>query len=148
MEVKQTKLINYLCGMDESLGKEYKLCSKKVIDQLFVDGLRLSSFPFALTYAFTSLPTSKVPFQVVISAPKRNFKRAHDRNRIKRLTKECLRKNKHILESFLTSESNKNGQLALFLVYRHNEELDYETLMKKMSKLLLTLRSTIEQHEK
>lgn len=134
--------------MDESLGKAYKLCSKKIIDQVFAEGQRLSSFPFALTYAYKELPNAEIPFQIVISAPKRNFKRAHDRNRIKRLTKEVLRKNKHVLESFLASESNKNRQMALFLVYRHNEELDYSTLNRKMNKLLTTLTTTIGSYEK
>jgi ribonuclease P protein component len=134
--------------MNQSFGKEYKLCSKKIIGQLFENGSRLSSFPFSLTYGFETLPNSIVPFQIVISVPKRLFKRAHDRNRIKRLVRECLRKNKYILEDFLTSESNKNGQMALFLVYRFNEEIDYETLMKKVSKLLLLLISTIEKNEK
>lgn len=138
----------YLCTMDQSFGKEYKLCSKKIIGRLFESGKRLSSFPFTLTYSFETLPIQTVPFQVVISVPKRIFKRAHDRNRIKRLMRECLRKNKHILEDFLSSESNKRGQMALFLVYRFNEEPDYEALMRKMSKLLLTLTTSIEKNEK
>lgn len=134
--------------MNQSFGKEYKLCSKKIIGQLFEKGSRLSSFPFSLTYGFEALPNQTAPFQVVISVPKRLFKRAHDRNRIKRLIRECLRKNKYILEDFLASESNKRGQMALFLVYRFHEEPDYGTLMKKMSKLLLTLTSTIDKNEK
>lgn len=142
------ELIGYLCRMDQSFGKEYKLCSKKIIGQLFEKGSRLSSFPFSLTYGFETLPNPTVPFQVIISVPKRIFKRAHDRNRVKRLVRECFRKNKYILEDFLTSESNKRGQMALFLVYRFNEEPDYETLMKKVSKLLLSLTSTIEKNEK
>lgn len=134
--------------MNQNLGKEYKLCSKKIIERLFESGKRLSSFPFGLTYSFENLPTENIPFQVVISVPKRNFKKAHDRNRIKRLMKECLRKNKYILEEVLNKKSNNNNQMALFLVYRHNEELDYETLMRKMSKLLLTLITSIEENEK
>ncbi len=134
--------------MNQGFGKEYKLCSRKIIGRLFEKGARLNSFPFALTYGFEALPDQTVPFQVVISVPKRTFKRAHDRNRIKRMVRECLRKNKYILEDFLTSGSNKKGQMALFLVYRFNEELDYETLMRKMSKLLLTLTTSIEKNEK
>lgn len=130
--------------MDQRFGKEYKLCSKKIIEKLFENGSRLSSFPFALTYQFTELPNKTIPFQIVISVPKRQFKRAHDRNRMKRLVRECLRKNKHILEDFL-GESNNNRQMALFLVYRFNEEIDYETLMHKMSKLLVTLTTTINK---
>ena len=134
--------------MNQTFGKEYRLCSKIIINELFENGVRFNSYPFALTYKFVKLPNPASSFQIVVSVPKRNFKHAHDRNRIKRLLRECLRKNKFILEDFLAKESNKGKQLALFLMYRTNEELDYQLLMNKMSKLLLTLTTTIEKNEK
>jgi ribonuclease P protein component len=134
--------------MNEQFGKEYKLCSKKIIYQLFETGKRLHSFPYTVTYDFVDLPANAAPFQVVISAPKRQFKHANKRNHIKRLMRECIRKNKHVLEDFLALESNKSKQLALFIVYRHHEELDFETLMRKTSKLFVTLTTTIQQNEK
>lgn len=133
--------------MNQQFGKEYKLCSKKIIESLFKDGTKINSFPFSLVYDFVSLPNPDIPFQIVISVPKRIFKHAHERNRIKRLIRECLRTNKYVLEDFLSDKSNKNRQMALFLTYRFNEEPTYEVLMKKMSKLLLTLTSTIKKNE-
>lgn len=133
--------------MDESLGKSYKLCSKKIIDSIFESGKRIHSFPFMLSYQQCELPINKVPFQLVIAVPKKLYKRAYQRNRIKRLMKECVRKNKHILEDFLRQESNKNKQFALFLVYRHHEELTYVQLYQKTIKLIEKLISTIESNE-
>ncbi|MFN5416539.1 MAG: ribonuclease P protein component [Flavobacteriia bacterium] len=118
--------------MDQSFGKAYKLCSKKAIDSLFVEKRTVKNYPFVLNYAFQELDTEK-SFQVVISAPKKIFRKAHERNRIKRLMKEVIRKKKLILENYL--EENKK-QLAIFLIYTVKEELKYQVLENKMEQLL------------
>ncbi len=121
--------------MDQSLGKEYKLCSQKIIQQIFEAKRSVKQFPFVLNYCFSELPSEK-SFQIVIAAPKRIFRKAHDRNRIKRLCRETIRKNKYILEDYL-SENKK--QLALFFVYTNKEEMDYEVLLKKTETLFKKL---------
>ncbi len=130
--------------MDQSFGKEYKLCSKKAIEFLFEKKRTVKQFPFVVTYGEIELPTKK-SFQVVISAPKRIFKKAHDRNRIKRLMREVFRKKKLILEDFLIEEKK---QLALFLVYTNKEELDYTVLENKIEllfhKLVKELKNEIK----
>jgi ribonuclease P protein component len=126
--------------MDHTFGKAYKLCSQKAIDAIFEDKKSIRQFPFVMHYHFMELPTDK-PFQVVISAPKRIFRKAHDRNRIKRLMREAFRKNKIILEDFLTTN---NLQIALFLVYTSKEELSYSLLMGKMDRLLSKLTDELK----
>lgn len=125
--------------MNESFGKEYKLCSQKAIEALFQQQLKVKQFPFVLHYAAMELPTDK-RFQVVISAPKRIFKKAHDRNRIKRLMREVIRKKKLTLEQVLEA---KNQQLALFLIYTNREELEYSVLEHKMEQLITKLIQTL-----
>jgi ribonuclease P protein component len=78
----------------------------------------------------------KVPFQVTISAPKRYYKKAHDRNRIKRIVREAIRKNKLILEPFLVE---RGLHMALFVIYTGREELKTETLHKKTQQLFKQL---------
>lgn len=129
--------------MDQTFGKAYKLCSQKAIDAIFVEKKSVRQFPFVMHYHFMELPTDK-PFQVVISAPKRLFRKAHDRNRIKRLMREVFRKNKLILESHLTTN---NQQIALFLVYTSKEELSYALLMGKMERLLSKLTDELKNKE-
>lgn len=126
--------------MDQTFGKPYKLCSKKAIEAIFEEKKTVKQFPFAMHYSLMELPTDK-PFQVVISAPKRIFRKAHDRNRIKRLMKEVIRKNKLILEDYLLANQQ---QLALFLVYTHKEEMKYEVLLHKMESLLLKTLNEIK----
>jgi ribonuclease P protein component len=121
--------------MNQTLGKEYKLCSQKIIQQIFEEKRSVKQFPFVINYCFAEL-TSEKSFQIVIAAPKRIFRKAHDRNRIKRLCRETIRKNKFILEEYL-SASNK--QIALFFVYTNKEEMVYDVLLKKTESLFKKL---------
>ena len=77
--------------------KEEHLCRKKLIDELF--GKQGSSFGvYPLRIVWTRSETlSATPPQVLISVSKRTFKRAVDRNRLKRLIREAYRLNKYQL---------------------------------------------------
>lgn len=127
----------------ENFGKAYKLCSRKTIDRLFKEGKQLRAFPLSMYYLEME-PVEKVPFQVVISAPKRQFKRAHDRNYVKRLIKEVLRKEKQPLEDLLTASGK---QLALFIVYTNKEILPYPELEKCARKLVGKLLAELQAGE-
>ncbi|MFT6244429.1 MAG: ribonuclease P protein component, partial [Crocinitomicaceae bacterium] len=89
--------------MNHSFGKAYKLCSKKLIDEVFESGVTVKSYPLIAKYKKVDLKND-APFQMVISAPKRTFKNAFQRNRIKRLCKEAIRMNKQILEEPLINK--------------------------------------------
>ena len=121
--------------MNEKFGKEYKLCSQKVIQSIFDEKKSVKAYPFLIHYSLLPL-TSDTSFQITVSAPKRNFKKAHDRNRIKRLMREAIRKNKLILEPFLLE--NKK-QVALFMIYTAREEIPYDILFKKTTLLFTQL---------
>jgi ribonuclease P protein component len=126
--------------MSEHFGKAYKLCSRKTIGRLFKEGKQLRAFPLTVYYMETE-SAEKVPFQVVISAPKRQFKRAHDRNYVKRLMKEVLRKEKQPLEELLTASGK---QLALFILYTNKEVLAYPELEKCARKLVGKLLAELQ----
>lgn len=117
--------------MDERLGKAYKLCSKKVIEELFEDGLKIKQYPFVIQYKYVDLPSQK-NFQIVCSVPKRLHKKAVTRNRIKRLMREVVRKKKYIIEE---SFPQNQKQLALFLIYTSKKEESYSYLLDKIELL-------------
>ena len=117
--------------MSASFGKEYKLCSKERISELFEGKKSIKHFPFVLHYLANRHANQKTSFQIVISAPKRSFRKATERNRIKRLLRESVRKNKVILEQFL---HGYDAHLSLFLVYTGKEEFPSTVLDKKMGK--------------
>jgi ribonuclease P protein component len=121
--------------MDERFGKKYKLCSKTVMASIFEEGKQEKAYPFLLRYLSVDLKTD-AKFQIVIAVPKRKFKRAVDRNRIKRLIREGVRKNKYILEEALSSEDQ---QFALFLIYTASEEETHQRILNKIEVLFLRL---------
>ncbi len=130
--------------MKENFGKEYKLCSKLIIDEVFATGERLHLFPFQLIF-LQKKNNSNVSFQILISVPKKKMRLSVDRNHVKRLIRESVRKNKVILESFLTLNSI---QLTICLVYISNEKLSFSDMNTKICKLLTKLTENIQvQHE-
>ena len=64
-------------GHDNSFGKDYKLCSKRVIDELFETGATLKQYPLRLLYIKEPVHFSKnTAFQIVISVPKKKILRS------------------------------------------------------------------------
>lgn len=120
-----------------TFGKEERLCSRKLIDRLYAEGHRLMAYPFSVQWIATDGPA---PCQVMIVAPKRRFHHAVDRNRVRRLTRECWRRRKPALYDFLQQH---NLCIALSLVYIHNEIMTYEQLSRKADKLMAALEHDI-----
>lgn len=126
--------------MKQNFGKEYKLCSKIFIDQLFDSGIRVQQFPFQAIILPIKL-NEEIPFQVLISVPKKKFKKAVHRNYLKRVIRELIRKNKVNLETLLVK---LNIQLAICIMYNSNETLDYQLLKIKVSKLIDKIHTHVE----
>jgi len=81
------------------------------------------------------------PMQIAFSAPKKNFPRAVDRNRIKRLCREAYRQNKQIIYDFL---NKKQENCAGMLIYTSKSMLSYE---ESCSKIIATLKRFKEKYE-
>ncbi len=129
--------------MDQTFGKKYKLCRQKLIDSVFKSGNTVKQYPFVVHFMEIE-EKLEAPFQITVSAPKRLFKKAHDRNRIKRLMRETIRKNKLILETFIITN---NKQLILFMVYTSKEEMKYDVLLKKTEQLFKQLVNKFENND-
>ena len=119
--------------------KEERLCSKKVIDQLFLNGSSFLIFPLKVVFLETSLP-GVFPAQAGFSVSKKIFKRAVHRNRIKRLMREAYRLNKHELYRQL-----ENRQLALFFIFVGKELTDFKTVDKAIKKSLHRISAQINK---
>lgn len=115
--------------MKFTLGKQERLKSKKLIGKLYEEGTSVKKFPFRMMYLQTE-HTSDFPAQVGVSVPKRNFKKAPDRNRLKRLMRETYRLQKNIVYD------NLEKPYVFMISYIGREEKSYEELFSKMNKLL------------
>lgn len=86
-----------------TLCKEERICSKLLIDQLFNGGNSHSmvAFPLRAVYLIKERTDAQCPtspqVKILISVPKKHFKRAVKRNRVKRRVRESYRKNKYML---------------------------------------------------
>jgi ribonuclease P protein component len=124
----------------EHFGKAYKLCSKKQIAELYSKGKVVKAYPLFANLLAMKLQ-EPVPFQVVLAVPKRLFKRAHDRNYIKRLLREVIRKNKQELSEKLLA---KELQLGLLIVFREKKIPDYQEVEQAWLKLQKKLFEELE----
>jgi ribonuclease P protein component len=115
-----------------------------LIDGLFREGKSFALFPFRVFYSPLAPDQEKigsgspagVRLQAGFGASSRIFKKAVDRNRIKRLTREAYRLQKSLLQTRL---EELNGSLAVFFVYTGKELPEQEAITKKMGLILQKL---------
>ncbi|MGB0424197.1 MAG: ribonuclease P protein component [Flavobacteriales bacterium] len=119
--------------------KHERLTHRKVISLTFESGKVVKKFPFILLYRF-DMRRSESPCQVMMSVGKRNFKKAVDRNRIKRLMKESWRLNKAELYKTIPSSDQ---QLFVILIYTGKTILTFEETQQKIKEVSVRLSSTL-----
>ena len=120
-----TVIFVFLLIMKLSFSNKQKLKSQKLIDEIFEEGKSVTVFPLKMVYLYTGNSN-----QVGVSVSKRNFKRAVDRNRIKRLMREAYRYNKNML-----IDNNVSGY-AFMILYLSKDLPDYKLVNSKTQALL------------
>ena len=121
--------------------KAERLKSRKIIERIFNrEGHSLVTFPILTVWLETPL-SSNFPAQATFSVSKKKFKKAVQRNRIKRLMREAYRLNK---SKFYESLSAKEKQVAVMFVYIAKEEMTFEEIESKMKQGLKRLRRNIK----
>ena len=115
--------------MNNTLGKKERLKSRKLIGRLFEEGTSIKNFPFRLVYIITD-PISITSVKASFSVPKRNFKKAVDRNRIKRLIREAYRlEKKNVFEG-------SNFHCVFMITFIGKKEPVFSEVQEKIQELL------------
>lgn len=123
-----------------TLGKEERLSSRKLIQALFLKNFSISEYPIRVLITPAAI-IGPFPAKAVFSVSKRNFPKAVDRNRIKRLMREAYRLNKHLLYDFL---KQKNITAAIAFIYTGNKVPDFNLVQEKLIATLVRLESEYE----
>lgn len=117
------------------LPQSERLKSRKQIDSLFKEGKGFSVFPVRVMYQVTR-PEADSSLQIGVTASKRYFKKAVDRNRIKRLLREAYRLQK---EELLAQVKTSGKQVIVFFLYTDKTIASFDTIKTAMAKCLKKL---------
>ena len=125
-----------------SFAKSEHLYGQKTIGHLFAEGKSFIAYPLRVTCLLAPQEAGQPPVRVMVSVPKKRFKRAVKRNRLKRLMREAYRLNKHPLHACLAA---RGQQAHIAFQYVADEVLEYAYIEKKMVKALQTIQEKAEQ---
>jgi ribonuclease P protein component len=132
-------LLFYTMVKKFGLGKEEKLKSRRQIDDLFARGKSFTIFPIRTTYRL--VPALEPPFiQIGVTASKKNFKRAVDRNRIKRLLREAYRLQKNGL---MEAMAGKGKKACIFFMYTDRAISSFDTIKTSMGQVIKKLEQKL-----
>lgn len=121
-----------------TLGKNERLKSRKAIDELFQNGKRFTVPPFRVYYTITKGDA----LQFGVGASTKNFKKAVDRNRIKRQVREAYRLQKKTLQELV---HNNKSAVNLFIIYTEKELPDYQRIYAQIEKVISKLSSILSE---
>ena len=117
-----------------TLSKEERICSKKLINELFTgNGRSMTAFPLRVVFMKRTIVDDQPRAAMLVSVPKRHFKHAVDRNRVKRQVREAFRRNKSIITQNLTDD---HEAVAMAFVWLTNEKFPSSDVENRMVRLL------------
>lgn len=117
-----------------TLSKEERICSKKLINELFTgNGRSMTAFPLRVVFMKRTIVDDQPRAAMLVSVPKRYFKHAVDRNRVKRQVREAFRRNKSIITQNLTDD---HEAVAMAFVWLTDEKFHSSEVEIRMVRLL------------
>lgn len=119
--------------------KSEKLKSRKLLNQVFAEGKSLNTFPLKITYTSKDIETI-TSAKVGVGASSRYFKKAVDRNRVKRLLREAFRLHKNFLIELLPEKK----QVNVFILFIGKDMAETSLIAEKMPTILQKLGNSFQ----
>ena len=124
-----------------TLGKQERLKSNLAIQDLLKNGRRVSEYPLKIYWSISD-PLQNSPCRMAVLVPKHRFKRAVDRNLMKRRIRESYRQNKYLIYDPLQQTELK---IVLIILFLSDEFIPFESLDAGIRGLLLKLANKLPQ---
>lgn len=123
----------------ETFSKSERLCSKKILDELFEKGNILHTSLLKVVWLPAILPSDS-PAQIAISVPKKGFRLAVTRNLVKRRMREAYRKNRRSLYEALIKQ---NITIAFIVIVKGNTVPRNDETEKAVIEIINRLTKTV-----
>ena len=124
-----------------TFSKKERICSKLTIERVLDKKQKVFVYPYKCFYDFTPASDEADVSRILISVPKRSFKHAVDRNRLKRHTREAYRLN-HRQE--FDSQLPDGIRADLMFYYVGHDLLPYNLIESKIIEVLRRLTKVAE----
>ena len=120
--------------------KREHIVSTRLIEQLFGSGsTSMAAYPLRAVFRIVDRSQTEVPVQVLISVPKKRFKHAVDRNRVKRQIREAYRHSKHPLVNAVPADQS----LLLCFVWISDRLTPSSMVFTRVNKLLMRITEAL-----
>ena len=126
-------------GNRYTLGANARLKREQDIEALFRNGKALSVFPLKVIWRLVPGIACPPEIKAGFSAPKKKFKRATDRNRVKRLLRESWRLQQNELRDLIPD----GYQLHVFLLFNDLNLPEYRSVFESVGRAILLLKNAI-----
>lgn len=114
--------------------KQERIVSNRLMESLFGrnDSQSLSAYPLRAIFMQTAQREGCAPVQILISVPKKRFKHAVDRNRVKRQVREAYRHHKQIMDGTIA----EGRQLLIAFIWLSDQHYQTKEVERKIVGLL------------
>lgn len=121
--------------LSHRLGKQERLSGHKQIDALFGGGSQsVTVYPIRAVYRLSACDGGQPPVRLLVSVPKRHFKHAVDRNRVKRQLREAYRLQKQVLHEAM--QAHEGQELLLAFIWLSDQHEETARIMRRTGTLL------------
>ena len=126
-----------------TLGKKERIAGKRLVETLFKGGesRSMSCYPLRAVFVLVPMDSDGSKVKMMVSVPKRYFRRAVKRNRVKRQVREAYRKQKALVG--VPMDKHPQQTLAVAFIWLSDQLFDTKYIEHRIGTLLTRIGETL-----